>query len=66
MTADELARVGAALDAALAGASDACILPTASTRLRIELLAADAVAVRRIGGSLVELRSNPSVAGPEL
>jgi hemerythrin-like domain-containing protein len=34
MAADELARVGAALDAALAGASDACILPTASTRLR--------------------------------
>ena len=33
---------------------------------RIELLAADAVAVRRIGRGLVEPRSNPSVAGPEL
>ncbi|MGH7487364.1 MAG: hypothetical protein ACREMY_17450, partial [bacterium] len=34
MTADELAAVGAALDRALADASNACILPTDATRLR--------------------------------
>jgi hypothetical protein len=34
MRVDELARVGTALERALADASNACILPTNSTRLR--------------------------------